>query len=53
MKVENGKIVEATEYEMFKRWVISSYCDFYDFETYLCKMKKACVKIVDEEDRGE
>ena len=48
MKVENGKIVEATEYELFSRWVILSYCEFYDFDTYIRKLKKLGVKVVAE-----
>ena len=48
MKVENGKITEATEDELFERWLETEYYDFYDFETYLCKMQKAGVRVVDE-----
>lgn len=52
MKVENGKIVEATEYELFKRWVIFSFCDLYDFDTYIWKLKKLGVKVVAETEGG-
>lgn len=48
MKLESGKIIEATEYELFKRWVIFSYCDLYDFDTYIRKLKKMGVKVVAE-----
>lgn len=52
MKVENGKIIEATEYELFKRWVIFSFCDLYDFDTYIWKLKKLGVKVVAETEGG-
>lgn len=48
MKVEKGKIIEATEYELFKRWVIFSFCDLYDFDTYIRKLKNLGVKVVAE-----
>jgi len=52
MKVESGKITEATEYELFKRWVIFSFCDLYDFDTYIRKLKKLGVKVVAETEGG-
>lgn len=48
MKVEKGKITEATEYELFNRWVKFSFCDLYDFDTYIWTLKKLGVKVVAE-----
>ena len=34
MKVENGKIVEATENELFAQWLRSGFCDIMSFYEY-------------------
>ena len=32
MKIENGKIVEATVSELFDRWLSSDHCEIYPFD---------------------
>lgn len=44
MKIENNKIVEVTEGELYAYW-LKRYDDVMDFVTFLCHMKKAGVKI--------
>ena len=44
MKIENGKIVEATEAELFDYW-LERYSDIWSFYEYLFKMKKIGVII--------
>ena len=49
MKVENGKIVEATEAELLRLYLDRGYDDCMDFYEYLYRMEKVgCV--VKEED---
>ena len=45
MKVENGKIVEATESELFDYYLTRGWNDIMSFPDYLEKMKNAGVKI--------
>lgn len=49
MKIENGKIVEATESELFDRWLSCDYCEIYPFDYYKWLCKEKGMKIVDEE----
>ena len=49
MKIESGKIVEATENELYKRWLKLELDDFYAFDDYIRRMKANGVKIVDSE----
>lgn len=48
MKVENNKIVEATELELFIHWEENWYM-FMPFDEYLRRMKSLGVKINDSE----
>lgn len=46
MKVENGKIVEATESELFDYYLTREWDDIMSFPDYLEKMKSAGVEVV-------
>ena len=48
MKVENGKIVEATESELFDRWLSCDHCEIYPFPYYKWLCQDAGAKIVNE-----
>lgn len=45
MNVEDGKIVEATESELFDYYLTHGWDDIMSFPDYLEKMKNAGVKI--------
>lgn len=49
MKVENNKIVEATEQELYKKWLELEIDDIYSFDDYIRKLKDMGVKIIDSE----
>lgn len=53
MKTENGKIIEATEYELFQVFLEYGYDELIDFEHY----KIACVthgtKIVEKDNESK
>ena len=46
MIVENGKIVEATEDELYQHW-LDNWDGLYSFDEYLRIIKNKWVKIID------
>lgn len=40
MKVENGKITEATESELLSKWLDEDWCEIMSFPEYLEKVKR-------------
>lgn len=50
MKIENNKIVEATENELFDNWLKSGLDDIIPFDTYLWKCEKNGTKIIKDEE---
>ena len=48
MTVKNGKIVEATENEMFAYYLKQGWDDIFPFPEYLEKCKEHGTKIIDE-----
>lgn len=40
MKVENNKIIEATEGELFNKWLDEEWFEIMSFTEYLEKVKK-------------
>ena len=50
MKIENSKIIEATEEELFSYWLQSGYDDIIPFDTYMFKCEKNGTKIIKDEE---
>ena len=50
MKIENGKIVEATESELYDYWLSRDFCELYSFEYYKWLCKNAGTKIVNKKE---
>jgi hypothetical protein len=48
LKIENGRIVEATESELRICWLIKGLDDIYSFPEYFEKMQECGVKVIDE-----
>lgn len=46
MKIENNKIVEATENELFEYYLNREYDDIMTFSDFLWSMRKAGVRII-------
>lgn len=53
MKIENGKIVEATESELHYYWLSRELFELYSFPYYKWLCQDAGTKIIDEEVRDE
>ena len=49
MKIERNKIIEATEDELYSRWLKLELDDLYAFDDYLQKMKANGVSIIDNQ----
>ena len=49
MKIENGKIVEATVSELFDRWLSSDHCEIYPFDYYKWLCQEKGMKIINKE----
>lgn len=52
MKVENGKIVEVTEDELFSLYLERGMDDVMDFHEYRWRMEKAGCRVKDGENVG-
>lgn len=50
MKLENGKIVEATEVELISYWLNRGYDDIIDFDTYKFICEKNGTKIIENKE---
>lgn len=48
MKVENGKIIEATENELFEHYLKLGFDDIFDFYTYKRRCEASGVKITED-----
>ena len=48
MKVESGKIVEATEHELFCEWLKRGFDDIMSFPQYKASMQRTGVKIIED-----
>ena len=52
MIVEDGKIIEATERELYNRWLDDGWDNICTFPDYFRAMKNVGVKIVKESNDG-
>ena len=53
MKIENGKIIEATEYELYCYYLSRDWSDLYSFPTYKRLCEENGTVIVKERKRAE
>ena len=49
MKVEYGKIVEATDIELFRYWLKSGWCDVYSYTDYKNRVKELGTKVIEDD----
>lgn len=48
MKIENGKILEATELELYYFYLTRGWDELYSFPEYKCLCKEQGSKIIEE-----
>ena len=53
MKIENGKIIEATESELYSVYLQRELYELYDFHDYLKRCEDAGTKIVRKKENEE
>ena len=51
MKIENGKIVEITEKELFRLYLLRNFDDLMDFREYRYRMERAGCVVKDGDDQ--
>lgn len=49
MEVKNGKIVEATDIELFGYWLESGWCDVYSYTDYKNRVKKLRTRVIEDD----
>lgn len=49
MKVVDGKIVEATEGELFSYWLSRGWCDVYSFPDFKARMELLGTNVTPDE----
>ena len=54
MKVENGKIIKATESELLDKWLDEDWCELMSFPEYLLNVKNNGTTVIprSEERKG-
>lgn len=49
MKIKNGKIVEATEDELFSYWLKAEFCEIMSFDEYKQRCIDLGTKVIESE----
>ena len=47
MKIDNGKIVEATHQELFDKWLDEDWCEIMSFMEFLEKVQKLGTRVTE------
>ena len=49
MEVKSGKIVEATDIELFRYWLESGWCDVYSYPDYKNRVKELGTRVIEDD----
>lgn len=49
MEIERGKIVSATDIELFIHWLESGWCDVYSYTDYKNRVKELETKVIEDD----
>lgn len=47
MKIENGKIIEATRDELLSKWLDEEWSEIFPFDTYIYIMEREGCKVTE------
>ena len=53
MKIEDGKIIEATRDELYHRWLVEEWDEIMTFPDFLLSMARIGVKITEAETHAD
>lgn len=49
MEIKNGKIVEATDIELYEYWITSGWSYIYSYTDYKNKVKELGTKVIEDD----
>lgn len=49
MEVKCGKIVEATDIELFEHWLELGWCNIYSYTEYKNRVKELGTKVIEDD----
>ena len=49
MEVKYGKIVEATDIELFEHWLELGWCNIYSYTEYKNRVKELGTKVIEDD----
>ena len=49
MEIERGKIVSATDIELYEYWLESEWCDVYSYTDYKNRVKELGTKVIEDD----
>lgn len=49
MEIERGKIVSATDIELFIHWLESGWCNIYSYTDYKNRVKAFGTKVIEDD----
>ena len=49
MEIERGKIVSATDIELYEYWLESGCCDVYSYPDYKNRVKELGTKVIEND----
>lgn len=49
MEVKCGKIIEATDIELFEYWLESGWCDVYSYTDYKNRVKELGTRVIEDD----
>lgn len=49
MEIERGKIVSATDIELYEYWLKSGWCDVYSYTEYKSRVKELGTRVIEDD----
>ena len=49
MEIKGGKIVSATDIELYEYWLESGWCDVYSYTDYKDRVKELGMKVIEDD----
>ena len=49
MEIKGGKIVKATDLELYEYWLESGWCDVYSYPDYKNRVKELGTRVIEDD----